>query len=273
MFILFTFFLPLTACSQRTVSAEDFAIPSSRVGILNTSVAELETSPDLEVDNQEILAEEGSKKESSSGKTGVDYSIYSHFEEILALLPQEYTHPFPLESIGRGIIEKENDSIQIILVYVGQVTNDQIAADMAAILSVESSYLEQSLSDSPAREMETTTASYHVQMIEEEHWYGELIPDDTAATAVYIQVAGMGGRDIAKWFDDFTFSYEDYQLPDVLLNSLPPTRKSVAVLNNVEPGKDFLFSMSEWGQLTLQDGYHHLRTLRSTLCGKRISFP
>lgn len=255
---LFTF----SACTQPNSTNELTAL-SARVDMLSTSVAALEKQnaaiedPSSQAQTDAITPDQ---QNNDVHTKKVDYLKYSQIADVLTLLPAEYNHPFAIETLSRVIIEKGTDSIQIILIYSDQAMNNQIAEQMASGLGTEPTYLEESFSGSPAWEMETSNAAYHIQMIEPEHWYGELVPDDGTATAVYMQINGMSGGDIATWFDDNTFSYEDYLLPDILKSSLAPARKSIAIPIQVSPDDDYLFSMSEWENLTTQDImdiYHH----------------
>ena len=119
--------------------------------------------------------------------------------------------------------------------------------------SEDITYLENSLSDSPAWEFSTANVSYHVQIIEPDQWYGELVPNDTSATAVYLTIQGMSGGDVEQWFDDNTFSYDDYFIPTTILNSYSIGCKTIAIAGPANEEDAFLYSMTDWNDISTDD--------------------
>ena len=243
--ILFFALLLLPAC--QSVSVEEFNALNERVNTLSTSVAELENSSSTA---EEVQAPDQQGEQS----TEIDYSTYADLNEMLGLLPQEYTHPFPTESIEIFIIEKVQDEVQLILVYKDMIMDSAKAEEMATNLGAEDiTYFEESLSDSPAWEFSTENASYHIQMIEPDGWYGELVPNDAFATAVYITVQGISGGDVAQWFDDNTFSYDGYFLPTTILNSYSIGCKTIAIAGPADEENTCFYSMTDWNNINTDD--------------------
>ena len=243
--ILFFALLLLPAC--QSVSVEEFNALNERVNTLSTSVAELENSSSTA---EEVQAPDQQGEQS----TEIDYSTYADLNEMLGLLPQEYTHPFPTESIEIFIIEKTQDDVQLIVIYKNMIMDTAKAEEMATAMGAEDvTYLEESLSDSPAWEFSTDSATYHIQKIEVDRWYGELVPNGASATAVYITVQGISGGDVAQWFDDVTFAYDDYFLPTTIMNSYPITCKTIAIAGPANEENVFLFSVTDWDAISIDD--------------------
>lgn len=243
--ILFFALLLLPAC--QSVSIEEFNALNERVNTLSTSVAELENNSSTTEEGQ-ITEQQGEQS------TAIDYSTYADLDEALELLPQEYTHPFPTESIEIFIIEKTQDDIQLILVYKDMIMDAAKAEEMATTMgAVGFTYLEKSLSDTPAWEFSTADVSYHIQVIEPDKWYGELIPNNNPATAVYFIIPGMSGGDVEQWFDENTFSYDDYFLPTTIMNSYSIGCKAIAIAGPADEEDAFFYSMTDWNDISTND--------------------